>query len=291
MKKYIFKIVMLLLLMNISCSDDTEDIVELTPVVDQNPTSFNLLTVNNGATNVAVKPTLKWETAIDPEGGEVSYFLFMNDAPNPKTLVAGNLTSTEFQLKDRLSLEKQYYWQVVARDVNGNATKSDAVFSFTTRDLNFNNSPVTSNADFPVRNYHTTTVFDNKMWVIGGYDGDERGDVWHSTDGNIWTRATTNAAFSERRYHATAVFDNKMWVIGGHDGSHKNDVWYSTDGAAWFSTTTSASFSARQGHTASFFKNKLWVVGGDDNTLKNDVWNSVDGITWTEVSDATQIFL
>ena len=85
----------------------------------------------------------------------------------------------------------------------------------------------TSAAAWPARDAHTTVVFNNKMWVIGGYDGAYRNDVWYSADGATWTQATSAAGWTKRTGHTSVVFDNKMWVIGGYDGAYRNDVWYS----------------------------------------------------------------
>ena len=84
----------------------------------------------------------------------------------------------------------------------------------------------TASASFSKRRVHTSVVFDNKMWVIGGYDTANLNDVWYSSDGATWTQATPSASFYTRAYHTSAVFDNKMWVIGGYNGSYLNDVWY-----------------------------------------------------------------
>src|SRR5262249_39588896 len=65
---------------------------------------------------------------------------------------------------------------------------------------------------------HTSVVFDNKMWVIAGYDDAPEinlRDVWSSSDGQAWTLVKAEAAFGPRLDHTTVVFNNKMWVIGG----------------------------------------------------------------------------
>jgi hypothetical protein len=88
----------------------------------------------------------------------------------------------------------------------------------------------TANAQWPARVIHSSVVFDNKMWVMGGgASGGYLNDIWYSSDGVSWTQATGNADWSARGAHSSVVFDNKMWVIGGDDGSNVlNDVWYST---------------------------------------------------------------
>jgi len=142
----------------------------------------------------------------------------------------------------------------------------------------------TGNAAFGQRDSHTSLVYNNAIWVIGGYDGSNlRNDVWYSTDGANWVTATGDAAFSARYGHTSVVYNNEMWVIAG---TLMNDVWYSSDGANWTEATGNADFQGRQNHVSMVYCNKMWVIGGEnpDNfgTLMNDVWFSGDGANWTE---------
>jgi hypothetical protein len=155
----------------------------------------------------------------------------------------------------------------------------------------------TQQAPFPGRAYHTSLVFDNKLWVIGGA-GSSSGnsipmnDVWSSIDGSNWTQSTPSAQFSPRYGYASVVFDNKMWIIGGEGGNntnynsyyyYDNDVWYSTDGVTWIQATANAGFSPRSGHSCIVFNNMMWVIAGKDSSgPRNDVWFSSNGITWTQ---------
>jgi len=119
--------------------------------------------------------------ATDPDGDTVSYDLYIGENPNPTTLFEGDITTTNYQLQDRLSIVTDYYWKVIAKDNNGSNTTSDDTFNFTTRNLNFPTTPVTANAAFSERNSHTTAVFDNKLWVIGGFNESNfmaHNDVW-----------------------------------------------------------------------------------------------------------------
>ena len=59
---------------------------------------------------------------------------------------------------------------------------------------------------------HSSLVYDNKMWVLGGYDSVNRfNDVWDSTNGINWSQTTASANWPARRYHASLVYNNKMW--------------------------------------------------------------------------------
>jgi len=140
----------------------------------------------------------------------------------------------------------------------------------------------TSSAGWSPRYGHTSVVFDNKIWVLGGYD--YRNDVWYSSDGVNWTRATANAGWSPRYVHTSVVFDNKIWILGGDDGSRRNDVWYSSDGVNWTRATANAGWSPRYQHTSVVFDNKIWVLGGHDGSRRNDVWYSSDGVNWTRAT-------
>lgn len=149
----------------------------------------------------------------------------------------------------------------------------------------------TANAGWSARNGHASITFDGKIWVLGGYDGTYKNDVWYSTDGVTWTQATASAAWTARDYHASVVFDNKMWVLGGYNGSVDysffHDVWYSTDGVTWTQATASAAWAARNGHTSVVFDGKIWVIGGNTpSNYRNDVWYSSDGVNWTQATNS-----
>ncbi|MBI3037879.1 Ig-like domain-containing protein [bacterium] len=142
----------------------------------------------------------------------------------------------------------------------------------------------TANGPFSARHGHTSVVYDNKMWVIGGSSGGK--EVWNSSDGITWNIATTSAAFSARSAHTSVVFNNKMWVIGGWDGTRKNDVWSSSDGITWNLATSSAAFSPRSEHGSVVFGGKMWVFMSviDAQNWKDDAWNSADGVEWVEMT-------
>ena len=136
---------------------------------------------------------------------------------------------------------------------------------------------------------HTTVVFDDKLWVLGGYraypDYDRLNDVWYSPDGTNWTRATAHAAWPPRAGHASAVFDDRLWVLGGYaDGiGSANDVWYSAEGMNWTQATAHAAWPARGFLTTATYAGKLWVLGGDSGS--REVWHSTDGETWALATD------
>ncbi len=149
-------------------------------------------------------------------------------------------------------------------------------------------SEVTNSANFSKRFGQGAVVFKNKMWIVGGFDGEYRNDVWSSENGNIWTQVTASAAFSGRVSHSIIVLNNKLWVIGGRDseGNRKNDVWSSEDGITWNEVTSNAPFTSRSLHGSIAFCNKLWIIGGASGSdWRNDVWFSEDGENWNQVEE------
>ena len=159
------------------------------------------------------------------------------------------------------------------------------------------------------RYYHTSVVFNSKIWVMGGYDGtDNFNDVWSSTDGETWTESTPPREASKdtdgtdgsaanwwtARYdHTSVVFQDKIWVMGGYDGNARNDVWSSTDGSNWTQVDAAADWKARYAHTSVVFDpdgrgERIWVMGGYDGKERNDVWSSPDGSNWTQVDAAAE---
>lgn len=135
----------------------------------------------------------------------------------------------------------------------------------------------TASADFPARLKHSSVVFDNKMWVIGGQEeeaGAPTNDVWYSVDGVNWTEAMNTIAFSARLSHTTAVFDDKIWLIAGRNepgAIDPTDVWYSDNGTDW--QLAEEDFLLRYSHTSLAFDDKLWVIAGiEGGVKKNDVW-------------------
>lgn len=162
------------------------------------------------------------------------------------------------------------------------------------------------------RSYHTTVVFKDKIWMIGGtsvIDDKISGiltwnghppvlnDIWCSTNGIDWEEVLPSANFSPRLGHSSVVFNDKIFVMGGEDasGNYKNDIWSSNDGKNWGLVTDNAQFLPRAYHTSFVFQNKIWVVGGRIKAEQeingkgiNDIWNSEDGMTWKLVTKNTE---
>ncbi len=138
---------------------------------------------------------------------------------------------------------------------------------------------------------YATTVFQDKLWIFGGYWF--RGanpplylnDALYSDDGALWESQSSEAyCWSGRIGHTVVVFKGNLWLLGGrgeYSNQVYNDVWYSKNGLQWSQATRSAAWPARYGHTTAVFQDKLWVLGGSG---LNDVWYSEDGVHWSQAT-------
>jgi hypothetical protein len=151
-------------------------------------------------------------------------------------------------------------------------------------------SSATSDAEWSPRADMACTVFDEKIWLLGGNAGQPHldvvvsyNDVWSSEDGITWKEVTESANWSERRFHSVLPFEDKLWLFGGGYGyyfvpleSMTDEIWASEDGNAWNLISDSPGWEARGEHASVVHDRKLWVLGGvgKESGLLNDVWHS-----------------
>ena len=142
------------------------------------------------------------------------------------------------------------------------------------------------------RSGQCSVVFDDKMWVLGGRQGNTSfNDVWCTADGKQWEQANKKADWPARYGHVALVHEGRMWVLGGKAGKLTNDVWASDDGRKWELVSKNAPWDPRY-VSAGFVKDgKMWIVGGHASPTGgkgkaySDVWCSEDGREWTKVLD------
>ena len=78
-------------------------------------------------------------------------------------------------------------------------------------------------APWQPRQYHDVAVFDNRMWVMEGYDGKgNRKDVWYSADGVHWSELP-DTPWKPRHAASVFVHDNALWMVAGNN--MERDVW------------------------------------------------------------------
>lgn len=77
-------------------------------------------------------------------------------------------------------------------------------------------------APWAPRQYHDVAAFDGRMWVLEGYSGANRNDVWYSEDGADW-HELPGTPWSPRHAASVFVFDDALWVVAGNN--MESDVW------------------------------------------------------------------
>ncbi len=165
---------------------------------------------------------------------------------------------------------------------------------------------VSDSSPWVARYRHTSVVFEDKLWILGGYgyQGITKDsyleDVWSSVDGVSWELETMDAPWHGRTGHSVVVLNNKLFLIGGyavdedgestHNTNHyMNDVWESSDGETWTQVTESTPFGDRAYHEAVVVDvdgtDTIYVIGGRNKGVDyyDDIWKSTDGENWTQV--------
>ena len=82
----------------------------------------------------------------------------------------------------------------------------------------------TEAAPWKARQYHDVAVWDNRLWVLEGYnrDGGNRKDVWHSKDGVNW-QEVPNTPWKPRHAASVFVHQDALWMVAGNN--MEPDVW------------------------------------------------------------------
>lgn len=289
-----------LLVMN--CKKDDDPVIKIPVEVIENPIAENsaptsplLVLPEENSTLNSISPTLNWEASTDPENETIRYDVFLGTNQNSLAIMVSDLETTEHEIAANLEKGTTYYWYVVATDAKGNNTSSE-LFNFTTEYITVN--LLTGNASFSKRNFSSTTVFKDKIWIIGGEDESNTilADIWSSSEGANWTLETNTAPFGVIKSHSTIVFNEKMWLYSGSNGTHLNaKIWSTVDGINWIeetndSTWNTVPFYGQHATTLFVFNNKIWRFAAYDGsigdlTTERNIWNSSDGKNWTLVSE------
>ncbi len=195
-----------------------------------------------------------------------------------------------------------FHHRATYSSVKTQRTEPKQVAEFEPRLLSW--SQATSSTEWQPRDSAVSFVFQNKMWTMGGLNGNKEiasnhtvnyweaqhfNDIWATEDGTTWEMIKAHAEWSPRRSMSVALFQDKLWMFGGWSPitSYTNDIWQSSDGINWTKVVLNASWSAREGQTTEVFQGKIWMMGGvnyDKRETKNDVWYSENGVDWHQAT-------
>lgn len=224
--------------------------------------SGELRAINNGGW--LSKDGRTWTKTELPESGLNSAyqkFILFNDAVYALGTMTGNYL--DMKLTSRISRTRDFKtWEVLAERSN-----------------------------LPSRVFYGATVFNDRMWIFGGWDGKTYyNDAWSSADGVKWERVAEKVAWSPRNSGGITVFKDKIWIIGGGviDGeknpnpNSNKEIWSSADGVKW---TQLAVNSPRQlAGTPVVFDGKLWLAGANrGNGFDSGMLYTEDGVNWDEM--------
>ncbi|MDF1745336.1 MAG: LamG domain-containing protein [Gimesia sp.] len=169
-------------------------------------------------------------------------------------------------------------------------------------------------AAFAPRDGAGALVFQDQMWLLGGWNPPDKtffpracnNEVWKSKNGADWKLVRPNT-FKDRSFdpqldwegrHTAGyvVYKDKMWIVGGdaNQGHYQFDVWNSSDGKSWnyVNKGKPVPWGPRVLHYTLVFNDRIWVMGGQSlpqigggkEVFYRDIWNTTDGINWTQVT-------
>ena len=151
---------------------------------------------------------------------------------------------------------------------------------------------LTEKSNFPNRIFYSLLVFNDRLWLLGGYDGKNYyNEVWNSADGVTWARVVEHAPWSPRIDAMVMAFKDRIYLRGGGviDGSRNDnpdsgkEVWSSTDGITW--TKTPGDLQQLRGSPI-VFDGKVWLIGANrnDGVFGRATLSTDDFVNWKEES-------
>lgn len=162
---------------------------------------------------------------------------------------------------------------------------------------------VQDEAAFAPRDGAGALVFQQRMWLLGGWNPDDpthfpkvcNSEIWSSANGVDW-ELHGHAPWEPRHTAGYAVHDDAMWIVGGdcNQGHYQNDIWRSEDGQAWDQVSADVPWAPRALHYTVAFDGWIWVIGGQtmpefapgaEERFHADVWRTRNGTEWEQVTE------
>lgn len=144
------------------------------------------------------------------------------------------------------------------------------------------------------RGYHISTVYDNRIYVFGGYNGTSNrlGDYLVSNDAKNWKvypnlKDVKGNIIPARNSGAFIQFNNGVYLTGGRDSTrYFNDVYYTQD-MVNYTKRNDLPFQGRDAFAAVVFAEKVWILGGrtETATFTNDVYSTADMVNFQKKSN------
>ncbi|KAI9270652.1 hypothetical protein BDA99DRAFT_569950 [Phascolomyces articulosus] len=137
---------------------------------------------------------------------------------------------------------------------------------------------ITPNGDGPsARAGHASVIFENKLYIFGGTDGDHLyNDIWaFDLNARIWMQVPAVGYIPvPRTDFSCAMVDGVMYIFGGHgpDGQDLGDLCaFRIKSQRWYMfQNMGPTPSARHGLSIVNIKGKMVILGGDNNVGRLD---------------------
>lgn len=157
-------------------------------------------------------------------------------------------------------------------------------------------------SQFSPREDFGAVVFNNAMWVMGGFTGYANNDVWSSTDGVNWSEVLADNKSTANQYQpcwgfSAVVYKNLIWIFGGASGDSSGsvtaafgDVWNSPDGTNWTRVSYITPFGPSHYQQTVVNSGGLLTVSGGFLSIgwgsQCEYDTSTDGLNWKTTSGA-----
>ena len=134
---------------------------------------------------------------------------------------------------------------------------------------------IATESNLPERFFYHPFVFRNKIWIIGGTDGNTSySDIWSSSDAITWIKQADKLPFGKRDQSQFVLFKENIFMLN-------NDVWASGDGVNWSKITDKIVNENIFGYASIVYDDKIWLLGCNrDGIFQSQVLVSKDGKTW-----------
>lgn len=134
---------------------------------------------------------------------------------------------------------------------------------------------LSKNSNLPKRFLFHPFVFQNKIWIIGGNNGETIfSDAWTSSDGVNWEKIADGLAIGERHSQFFVQLKDQLFMLS-------QDVWSSKDGIAWNMVSSQITGKDIIGYTPVVFDDKIWLIGSNQGgKAGSEVLYSEDGVKW-----------
>lgn len=147
------------------------------------------------------------------------------------------------------------------------------------------------------RSLHVASVLKDKLYVFGGYDGQNRVNDFYEFDFKKmeWrTIPPVGQLPTPRDRHTSVVYGNAFYVFAGFDGTTRvQDFYeYSFDSAQWqcVAVLGGTAPSPRHSHAAVIYACSMFVFGGYDGSYRSD-FHAYNFLTssWSQVATAGRV--